>query len=260
LTAPVAPSVLGLPVDCMTPGAYAAWICDTAVRRRTSPTAASAARQVVTLNPEMVMAARHDPALHKAIHQAALVVPDGIGIVWAARVLGFPLLGRIPGVDLLDKVASLAVARSLRLFLLGAAPGVAREAARRLAERYAGLPPVATLPDGLPCSPAAEDAPAILDAIRAARPDLLFVAFGSPAQECWIADHRGELACAVAVGVGGALDFLAGTVPRAPRWMRRLGLEWAYRLVRQPWRWRRMLVLPHFALAVLYERWRGNAA
>jgi N-acetylglucosaminyldiphosphoundecaprenol N-acetyl-beta-D-mannosaminyltransferase len=258
LTAPVAPSVLGLPVDCMTPGAYATWVCETAVRWRTAPTTASAARQVVTLNPEMVMAAQRDPALRKAIHQAALVVPDGIGITWAARVLGFPLLGRVAGVDLLDEVASLAVARSLRLFLLGAAPGVAQEAAQRLAERHAGLPAVATLPEGLPCSPAAADAPAILDAIRAARPDVLFVAFGAPAQERWIADHRGELTCAVAVGIGGALDFLAGRVPRAPRWMRRLGLEWAYRLAQQPWRWRRMLALPRFTLAVLRQRARGN--
>ncbi len=119
---------------------------------------------------------------------------------------------------------------------------------------------MASLPVGLPCSPAAADAPAILDAIRAARPDVLFVAFGSPAQERWIADHRGELACAVAVGVGGALDFIAGRVPRAPRWMRRLGLEWAHRLARQPWRWRRMLALPRFTLAVLRERVWGNAA
>ncbi len=144
MTVPVAPSVLGLPVDCMTPGAYAAWICDTAVRWRSAPPTASAARQVVTLNPEMVMAAQRDPALRKAIHQAALVVPDGIGIVWAARVLGFPLLGRVAGVDMLDAVASLAVARSLRLFLLGAAPGVAQEAARRLVQRHACLPAVAT--------------------------------------------------------------------------------------------------------------------
>jgi N-acetylglucosaminyldiphosphoundecaprenol N-acetyl-beta-D-mannosaminyltransferase len=251
--------VLGLPIDCMTPGAYAAWICDTAERRRTSAVAGSASRQVVTLNPEMVMAAQHDPVLRAAIHQAALVVPDGIGIVWAARVLGVPLHGRVAGVDLLEEVAALAAKRGLRLFLLGAAPGVAQEAARRLAKRHAGLLPVETLLEGLPCTAAAEDAPAILGALHAARPDVLFVAFGAPAQECWIASHRGELACAVAVGVGGALDFLAGTVPRAPRWLRRLGLEWAYRLARQPWRWRRMMALPRFVLAVLYAKARGLA-
>src|SRR5262249_44835572 len=133
------------------------------------------------------------------------------------------------------------------LFLLGAAPGVADEAADQLRARHPDLVVAGTLSG----SPAEAAADTILGAIRAARPNVVCVAFGSPAQERWIAAHRAQLGALVAVGVGGALDFLAGRVPRAPGWMRRAGLEWLYRLWRQPWRWRRMLALPRFALAVL---------
>jgi N-acetylglucosaminyldiphosphoundecaprenol N-acetyl-beta-D-mannosaminyltransferase len=149
-------------------------------------------------------------------------------------------------VDLVERLAALSAERGYRLFLLGGARGVAAEAARRLRARYPGVV-IAGICVG---SPHPRDADAVLATIRQARPDALVVAFGVPVQELWLAAHAEQLGVTVAVGVGGALDYFAGTVQRAPRWMRQAGLEWLFRLIRQPWRWRRMLALPRFALAV----------
>lgn len=203
--------------------------------------------QVVTLNPEMVMAAQRDAALREAIVGADIVVADGAGVVWAARLGGAALRGRVTGVDLLDSCAALAAKRGYRLFLLGAGEGVARQAAAQLEARYAGLRVAGTFGG----SPAVAEQSDICARIRGAGADIVFVAYGAPAQERWIARARGDLGAAVAIGVGGAFDFLAGRVPRAPLWMRRIGMEWLYRLWREPWRWRRMLALPRFAVAVL---------
>lgn len=207
--------------------------------------------QVVTLNPEMVMAALRDPELREAILHADLIVADGVGVVWAARLSGATMRMRVTGVDLLDACAKLAAERGYRLFLLGAAEGVARQAAKRLEMRYSGVHITGTFAG----SPAATEQSDICSRIREARADIVFVAYGASAQERWIARTRGELGAAVAIGVGGAFDFVAGRVPRAPVWMRRLGLEWLYRLWREPWRWRRMLALPRFVVAVLWAEW-----
>ncbi len=208
--------------------------------------------QVVTLNPEMVMVARRDAALREAIVRADLVVADGVGVVWAARLAGAALRGRVTGVDLLDTCARVAAARGYRLFLLGAAEGGAQQAAERLMVRYSDLRIAGTFAG----SPATAEQDAICARIREAGADIVFVAYGAPAQERWIARTRSELGAAVAIGVGGAFDFMAGRVPRAPQWMRHLGLEWLYRLWREPWRWRRMLALPRFAGAVLLAQAR----
>ena len=197
----------------------------------------------------MAMAAQRDAGLREVIRAADLVLPDGIGIVWALRLRGAAVPERVTGVDLLNAFAALAAGRGYRVFLLGGAPGVAEAAGKTLAARHTGLVIAGTY-DG---SPADAAAPSILRRINASGADAVFVAFGVPEQERWIASHRHHLGALVAIGVGGAFDFLAGQVPRAPRWMRRLGLEWLYRLARQPWRWRRMRALPRFALATLRE-------
>ncbi|WIG61727.1 MAG: D-glycero-beta-D-manno-heptose 1-phosphate adenylyltransferase/ D-glycero-beta-D-manno-heptose-7-phosphate kinase [Ktedonobacterales bacterium] len=243
-------ALLGLRVDAVTPVQALDFLAATVESHRRlisspSPGEGIGTRQIVTLNPEIVMAARRDAALREAIAGADLVVPDGIGVVWAARLRGMPLAERVTGVDLLDAIAGLAAARGWGLYLLGAAPGVAELAGARLREQHPGLRIVGACAG----SPVREREGEITARIRASGADLIFVAFGSPAQERWIARTRGELGAAVAVGVGGAFDFLAGRVPRAPGWMRRGGLEWLYRLWREPWRWRRMLALPAFALA-----------
>jgi len=215
--------------------------------------AAGGIGHVVTVNPEFVMAARRDRQFRRVLNQAALAVADGIGIVWAARILGDCLPERVGGIDLVEVVAERCALSGRRLFLLGGAPGVAAAAAEALRVRFPSLV-VAGTDAG---SPEPKDFPAIRTRIHAARPDLLLVAFGAPAQDLWIARHQGDLAVPVAMGVGGAFDFLAGRIRRAPQWMRRLGLEWLYRLVVQPWRWRRMLALPRFAAMVVALRLVG---
>jgi N-acetylglucosaminyldiphosphoundecaprenol N-acetyl-beta-D-mannosaminyltransferase len=204
-------------------------------------------QHVITLNPEMVMAARRDPVFRRVIEQAALVTPDGVGLTLAARLRGTPLRARVTGVDLVEALA----AAGCRLFLLGAAPGVAEQAGRALAVRFG-----ARIAGTWAGSPRPEDAAAALERIAAAEPEVLCVAYGAPAQELWIAAHRERLAACsvrVALGVGGTFDYLAGVVPRPPAFVRRRGLEWLYRLIRQPWRWRRQLVLPLFAVLATAE-------
>ncbi len=203
-------------------------------------------RFVVTPNPEIVYAAQSDPELMSLLRQADLVAADGTGIVWASGQVGQPVPERVTGVELAESVMAEAAARKYRLFFLGAKPGVAAEAAARLMGARPGLN-VVGVQDGY--FTAAEE-PAVLAAIRAASPHLLFVGLGSPRQEKWIKAHQGELDVPVAIGLGGCFDVWAGHVPRAPGVFRRLHLEWLYRLGREPRRFWRMLALPKFVLAV----------
>jgi N-acetylglucosaminyldiphosphoundecaprenol N-acetyl-beta-D-mannosaminyltransferase len=206
-------------------------------------------QQIVTVNPEFVMAARRDALFRQCINDAALVVADGTGIVLATRFQGRPAPERITGTDLLPDLARLCARDGYRLFLLGAAPGVAELAGDRLRDLAPGLHIAGTY-SGSP-SPKEEDA--IIERIRLSRADVLCVAYGAPAQELWIYRNLDRLSVAIAMGVGGAFDFLSGRQQRAPALMRHSGLEWLYRLYREPARWRRMLALPLFALQVLLK-------
>lgn len=200
--------------------------------------------QIITLNTEFVWTARKHEAFRETINQAALVVADGMGIVWASRILKFPFPERVAGADLLPLLAERCAARGFRLFLLGAAPGVADQAARVLQQRFPGLQIAGTYAG----SPAPAEAEHILQLIRAARPDVLAVAYGAPRQDLWIHQHAqalGEAGVGVALGVGGSFDFIAGRVRRAPRWVQRAGLEWAFRVLCQPRRaWRARVLFP----------------
>jgi N-acetylglucosaminyldiphosphoundecaprenol N-acetyl-beta-D-mannosaminyltransferase len=206
--------------------------------------------QIVTVNPEFVMAAQSDVEFRHIINGAALALPDGVGILWASRRLGQPLPDRIPGVDLVERLAALSARRGYRLFFLGAMPGVADKAARVLHQRYPGLV-IAGTHSG---SPRPEDDQGIVAQVCAAQPQVLLVAYGAPAQDRWIARNLDRVGVPVCIGVGGAFDYLAGVYPRAPKWLRQLGLEWLHRLITQPWRWRRMLALPRFVWLVLSNR------
>jgi N-acetylglucosaminyldiphosphoundecaprenol N-acetyl-beta-D-mannosaminyltransferase len=213
-------------------------------------------RQVATVNPEFIMTARRDPEFARVLQSVDLATADGIGILLAARILGCRLSGRLTGVDLTELLADMREPRP-SLFFLGAAPGVAAEAGERLQVRFPGVE-IAGIFSG---SPSDNDVPEILGLIRESGANTLLVAFGAPEQDKWIAKHRQALAgcgIVVAIGVGGTFDFLSGRVPRAPRLIRRIGLEWLYRLIRQPWRWRRQLALPQFAALVLWERFTGK--
>ncbi|MFZ4663214.1 MAG: WecB/TagA/CpsF family glycosyltransferase [Caldilineaceae bacterium] len=206
-------------------------------------------RQICTVNPEFIMTAQRDADFATVLRQADLCVPDGIGVLWAARRQGVALRERVTGSDGIYHICERAAQRGWRVFLLGAAEGVAEEAAQRLIALYPQLQ-VAGSYSG---SPASADWPTITERLTAAQPHILFVAFGHPRQDLWIAHHQHELPGQVALGIGGAFDFVAGVTPRAPKWMQRWGIEWLYRLLQQPWRWRRMIVLPLFALRVLWR-------
>jgi N-acetylglucosaminyldiphosphoundecaprenol N-acetyl-beta-D-mannosaminyltransferase len=205
---------------------------------------------VATVNPEFVMRAGVDGEFARVLESAALCLADGSGVVWAARRQGCRLAEPVTGTDLIPRLAALCAQRNFRLFLLGAAPGVADELARQLKEKNPALQVAAH--SG---SPDPADDVETLRRIDAAGPQVLLVAYGAPRQELWI-DRLGDRLTdvAVAIGVGGAFDYLTGRVPRAPLWMRRVGLEWLFRLARQPWRIRRMAVLPVYALRVLAAR------
>lgn len=233
--------MLGVRVDCIDMAA--------AMARIEALVDAGGNHVVATVNPEFVMRARQDREFARVLESADLCLADGIGVVWAARRQGCTLDGPVTGVDLIPPLAALCARRHFALFLLGAAPGVADDLAGRLRSDHPGLEVAAYAG-----SPAAASDAQTLRLIEAARPKVLLVAYGAPNQELWIDRLKERLDVAVSIGVGGAFDYLTGRIPRAPMWMRRAGIEWVFRLGRQPWRVRRMAVLPAFAVQVLRSR------
>jgi N-acetylglucosaminyldiphosphoundecaprenol N-acetyl-beta-D-mannosaminyltransferase len=209
-------------------------------------------RHVATPNPEIVVAATRDPELKAILNRTDLAVPDGVGLVWAARRRGADLPGRVAGFDLLMRVLERGSREGLKVFFLGSRPGVAAEAARRCLERWCGLQVAGTSHGYFP--PADDEKMARL--VAASGAELVAVGMGSPRQEKWIARHRELLVGLVALGVGGSLDVLSGRVRRAPDWMAEQGLEWLGRFITQPERWRRAPALARFVLSVLVEERR----
>jgi len=210
--------------------------------------------RVVTLNPEMVMAGLKDPALGRALRSGDLVVPDGIGIVWALRRAGYPQRQRVTGVDLVETLLTKTALDGLRVFLLGGKPGVAEMAKARLERRWPGIQVVG-------CSHGyfspAEDGE-VVRRINQTRPALLLAGMGVPRQEIWLAEQWGNLTVPVGIGVGGLLDLWAGRTKRAPAALRQAGLEWLYRVWREPARWYRLRVLPGFVWKVWAASWGGE--
>ena len=238
---PTTVPIMGIPIAPMPMAEAAIWI-SAWVKSHTG-------RAVFTVNPEIAILARRDPEFAAILRSADLNVADGVGILLAAWLARRTVPARTAGIDLVEHLAAIGDSLGWRVYLLGGATGVAQSAGEALARRHPRLNIVGwSAPDA---GPDLDDD--TVAAINAARPDLLLVAFGAPRQERWIARNLSRLDIGVAMGVGGSLDFLAGDVPRAPRPLRALGLEWLYRLVRQPWRWRRMLVLPAFAIAALRQ-------
>lgn len=234
--------VLGVPVDLVSEGD----VVDFVRRRIQDPIAG----QVVTVNAEFVVRAQSDREFARVLRSASLATPDGAGVVWALRRAGFQPAGRVGGSDLVWSICAAAAERGWRVFLLGGGPGVAEAAAQTLCSAYPSLV-VGGTHGG---SPRREEEASIVDLIRAAETDILFVAFGAPAQDLWIARNQIATGAQVAMGLGGTLDYLAGKARRAPRWMQDRGLEWLWRLIRQPWRWKRMLALPRFVWLVSTRR------
>lgn len=235
--------VLGIPVDAIT--------MEEAVGRVFEFVKEGRPHMVVTPDASALVRAQEDEELRRIMEEADLVIPDGVGVVFAGRLLDLPLVERVPGVELAERVCEVASREGLRIFLLGAEPGVAEEAARRLTERFPGLRVVGTYHGYF--SP--EEEREVVERIKRARPDILFVAMGVPKQEKWMRRHLAELGVPVCIGVGGTLDVFAGRVKRAPLWVRRIGLEWLYRTLLQPRkRARRLLAIPRLLGMVLTFR------
>jgi len=223
---------------------------EAAVDRIVALADAGGAALVVTLGVEMVMAAQHDERFRDAINAAELVTCDTIGLLLVSRLRGGPLRERVTGVDLLGALAARSAAGAdLRLYLLGGAGDTAQRAAEALRRAAPGAAIVGAR-DGYFSE---AESPAVAAAVRASGANVLLAGLGSPKQELWLRRHLAARGCGVGIGIGGSLDVYAGNVVRAPRLVQRLGLEWAYRLITQPRRWRRQLALPRFALAALRE-------
>lgn len=232
--------VLGVPVDAIT---YIQWMKQIHEWVRQS----QHAHHVCTVNPEFMMVAQEDPIFFHILQRADLCVPDGVGLLWATRHLGNPVPERVTGSDGVPLIAQYAAKHGWKLFFLGAGAGIAEKAANIMRKQHPNLEIVGTYAG----SPAGYEEDGIVKMINHSGADILFVAFGAPEQDKWIARNLPRLEVKMAMGVGGAFDFIAGVVPRAPEWMQKNGLEWLYRLIRQPWRLKRMLRLPRFVLAVL---------
>ena len=209
---------------------------------------------VVTANPEIVMLARERQDFRSIVEQA-YVVPDGIGIVYAARWTNQPIYERVTGVELLEALMAEADRRRWIVYLLGAHPEVISLAAEKLAERYPGARVVGHR-DGYFRQDEEEQ---IVQEIAEKQPHLLFVALGAPRQEQWMAKYRDQLNASLMMGVGGSFDVISGKVKRAPAIWQKLHLEWFYRLMCQPSRWKRQVAIPRFVLTVLREKWRSRS-
>ena len=208
---------------------------------------------VVTPNPEIAWMARRDETLRNALNGASLVLPDGIGIIMVARILGTPLrCGRVPGIDFAAALLQEMAQCGISIFLLGAKPGIAERAALMLGEKYPGLK-TAGEADGY----FTDDDP-IIERINAAQPDVLFVCLGAGKQEIWISENLKRLDVRLCAGLGGCIDVFAGNAKRAPVFFQKLGLEWLYRLFREPRRIKRMIKLPLFVLVLIWKRLFGN--
>jgi N-acetylglucosaminyldiphosphoundecaprenol N-acetyl-beta-D-mannosaminyltransferase len=242
LQLPTSISILGVPVHDVTTEETLALI-DQFVRD-------GVPHQICTVNPEFIMRAQKDLEFQQILQHSALNLPDGIGVVWAAKRLGQPVRERVAGSDLVGQIANRAQTTGWRIFLLGAAEGVAEQAAIILRKRY----PRTNIVGAYAGSPRVEDEAEIVARARSSGAHVLLVAYGAPQQDEWIARNLERTGVSVAIGIGGSLDFIVGTQTRAPQWMQRVGLEWLYRLIREPWRWRRQLALPRFVWYVLRSR------
>lgn len=202
---------------------------------------------IATVNPEFVVMAQTNAEFMRALNSTTMNTPDGIGLMWAARHLKSPLQMRVTGQEMVDRICALAAEKSYPIFFLGAREGIAEQAANELTKKYPQLQ-IAGCYAG---SPAVEEDQRITKRINESGARILFVAYGPPKQEFWIARNANRLNVSIAMGVGGTFDTLAGVVPRAPQWIRNAGFEWTYRLLREPWRIKRQLSIPYFMWLII---------
>ncbi|MFQ9697040.1 MAG: WecB/TagA/CpsF family glycosyltransferase [Zhenhengia sp.] len=237
-------NVLDVPVDRIT--------MEEATRRISEFVNSTTYHTVITPNPEIVMLAKDNPEFKVVMKRADLIVPDGIGVVLASKILKDSLPERVAGFDLVQNTMKQAVDKGYRYYFFGSKPGVADLAAEKMRSTYPGIQIVGTH-DGYFTE---EDIPAIIEEINNSNANILLVALGAPKQELWMDKYKDQLPhIRVAIGVGGSLDGMAGVVKRAPEFFQKVGLEWFYRLMMQPTRAKRMLVLPKFVMEVYKEKY-----
>lgn len=233
-------NVLGVGFDNMT--------MDQAVAEGVRLMGTPGAHYAVTPNPEIIEICREDPDASRAVNNASLVLADGIGVIYGAKMLGTPLKERVTGIGFAQGLMERMAGNGKSLFLLGAKPGVAEKAAQRLKQQYPGLR-VAGTHDGY----FQEDGP-VIEAVRSSGADVVFVCLGAPKQEKWMMANGEATGAHLLVGLGGCLDVFSGEVQRAPEVFQKLGLEWLHRLVKNPSRFGRMMKLPLFLVHVAGEK------
>ncbi|MGZ3522746.1 MAG: WecB/TagA/CpsF family glycosyltransferase [Vulcanimicrobiaceae bacterium] len=212
--------------------------------------------QVVTLGTEMVVYAQKDDRFRETVNASALSLCDTIGLLAVARSRGVSLRDRVTGVELVEHVCRRAAEEGIPVYLFGGAQGIADTAARTLLSRYPKLRIAGTRNGFFP----ADKSAAVAQDIRASGARILFVGLGSPRQEFWLSEHLQATGCGAGIGIGGSLDVISGNVRRAPRMWRRLGIEWLYRLLKEPKRWRRQLALPYFVFLIAADSVRSRFA
>jgi N-acetylglucosaminyldiphosphoundecaprenol N-acetyl-beta-D-mannosaminyltransferase len=234
--------VLGCPVDRLT--------FEETVAEAERVVAERGFAQHVCVNEAKLVSLRRDPRLQEVVAACELVSPDGVPVVWASRLLGDPLPERVNGTDLMERLLADAEERGWSVYVLGAERDVLEQAMARLRERHPRLR-IAGYRDGWFAD---TEAAAVADEVRAAAPDLLFVAISSPRKELWLAEHGRDLGVPFVMGVGGSVDIVAGVTRRAPRWMQRSGLEWLFRLAQEPRRLGRRYVVTNTQFLALVGR------
>ncbi len=209
---------------------------------------------VFTPNPEFVYKAYHDEDFRNKLNSAHLVIPDGIGLIYAAKIIGTPLKERVPGFEVCCRIIGESVSKNAGIFILGGKPGVAELAKQNLERDYPGIK-IVGVNDGY-----FKNDEEVIEKINAVSPEFLLVCTGCPRQEEWICKNLDKVNAKVTIGAGGTVDVLSGTVKRAPKLFCKLGLEWFYRLIKQPWRIGRMMSLPKFLIIVIFKKLRGGGA
>jgi N-acetylglucosaminyldiphosphoundecaprenol N-acetyl-beta-D-mannosaminyltransferase len=234
--------ILGVPIINASEEEVSEYVFDTLIKNREKS-------YIVTPNPEILVYSKKHSQFEAILNKATLALPDGFGLMLAGKVLGTPLKQRITGVDFMENLCKESVRKAATIGLLGAGPGVAEKTAECLRKMYPGIKIVF----------AAEEWREEYNDYNSYKNynghiDILFVAFGYPKQEEWISQNLEHIPVTLAMGVGGAFDYISGEVTRAPAWLRGLGLEWLFRLITQPWRWRRQRQLVTFIQLVIRER------
>ncbi|WP_334302865.1 WecB/TagA/CpsF family glycosyltransferase [Tepidibacter aestuarii] len=213
---------------------------------------------IVTPNSEIVMMAKDDEKFLNIIKEADLVIPDGIGLVIASKIIKNPLTERVTGIDLMENILNYCNENNKSIFILGGKPGVADKAVENIVKKYPNIKNSGAHHGYFKGHHIGheghDEEKEVIRKINEIKPDILFVAFGAPKQELWIQRYKDEVDTSVFMGVGGSVDVYAGEVKRAPEVYQKFGLEWFYRLVKEPWRYKRMMLLPKFIVQVIVKK------